>query len=312
MRRAAGVALACLGLLLASPPLTPSAATVDRPFATSSPFNTAVPAGTRTDPASAAMVARATRTRQLHANLVAYGIPVLTATPSTPRHRVTCSMAAAWGPCPLTRQALPIPLDARPSTGDDGALVVVDPATGTIGEYWQARRSGSGWTASYGAVNDLAGSGWGGSSTGAGASRLAGVVRVREIRAGLIPHALVLQSDNVCAGTVRPPALKTDGTSRRTDCLPEGARLQLDPALDLAEVPGLTPGERTVARALQVYGGYVIDRAGTPLSASFERAPDATASSPGAVYRAAGFGWDYDGMDAVPWHRLRVLRTWQG
>ena len=104
----------------------------------------------------------------------------------------------------------------------------------------------------------------------------------------MIEHALVVQSDTVCAGVFRAPAIKTDGDSTRTDCLPEGARLQLDPSIDVSKITGITPAERTVARALQRYGAYVIDRGGAPLSVSFERAPDATASSPGSAYVAAG------------------------
>ena len=283
--------------------------TVTRPFADSSPFNTPVAAAPAIDPNSAAMVARAARAGLGYANLVEFGIPVYEATSSTPRQSVRCTITD-WGPCPFAGSPRPIPTQARPSAGSDGAMVVVDRTAGTIDEYWQAAPATGGWTASWGAVNQVAGSGWGGGSTGAGASRLAGVVRVAEIQAGVIPHALVVQSDTVCAGTVRAPALKTDGDSTRPDCIPEGARLQLDPAIDVAAIPGITPGEVTVARALQVYGAYLIDRAGAPLAVSFEVAPDASAAGPGAVYQQAGFGWDYFGMPNVPWDRLRVLQAW--
>ncbi|GAA3580035.1 hypothetical protein GCM10022197_42130 [Microlunatus spumicola] len=285
-----------------------SAADVDdgRPFAADSPFNVAVPAGAALDPGSAAMVARATRRGEVTANLYAYGVPVYHAGRGDPAYDVTCTRDAEWGPCPLGEGRRRIPVAAVPSTGTDGALVVVQ-EDGSVDEYWQARRTGSSWTASYGAVNSLGGSGWGGSSTGAGASRLAGVVRLAEVRSGTIDHALALQTDDLCAGVVRPPALKTDGDSDRSDCLPAGARLQLDPSLDLSTVRGLGPGERAVARALQVYGGYVMDRSGAPLSVSFEVAGDATPATPGSVYRAAGLEWDYYGMPHVPWHRLRVL-----
>lgn len=305
------VATLTVALLVGPPPVLTTAGAARRPFATSSPFNVVIPVQPRTDPNSTAMVARATRTGQLHANLVEYGIPIYTAGPGSPRYQVSCDMAGAWGPCPFAGRSMPIPSGARPSSGSDGVLTVVDPASNTVGEYWRARRSGTRWASGFGAVNSLSGSGWGGASTGAGASRLAGVVRVSELQAGNIPHALVLQSDNVCARSFRAPAVKTDGTSLRSDCIPEGARLQLDPALDLSTL-GLKQGERAVARAMQVYGGYVIDRSGTALSVSFERAPDASSSSPGAAYTAAGLAWDYDGMPAVPWHRLRVLRAWQG
>ncbi len=303
-------ALAALTTPLVGPAQPAAAAT--RPFATSSPFNVPVRTSPSIDPNSAAMVARLSRTGQAYANLYAYGIPIYTATSSTPRYRVVCDQEGAWGACPLTQQPMPIPTGARPSSGTDGAMVVIDPATGTVGEYWRARRVGSTWQAGWGAVNSLTGSGWGGASTGAGASRLGGVVRVDEIAAGVINHALVVQTDNACAGRFRAPALKTDGDSVRSDCIPEGARIQLDPTINLAAISGLTPGERAVARALQVYGAYVIDKAGTSMSVSFEVARDATSSSPGAVYTRAGLSWDYFGMPRVPWKRLRVLATCQG
>ena len=283
--------------------------TADRPFAATSPFNVPVVGSPAIDPNSAAMVARAGRAGMGYANLVEFGIPVFEATSSTPRRQVRCTITD-WGPCPFGAGPRPIPKEARPSAGSDGAMVIVDRTAGTIDEYWQAAPAGTGWTASWGAINSLSGSGWGGASTGAGASRLAGVVRVAEIGAGVIPHALVLQGDTVCASVVRPPAVKTDGDSTRPDCIPEGARLQLDPAINVAAIPGITPGEVAVARALQKYGAYLIDRGGAPLSVSFEVAPDASGNDPGSVYTRAGFAWDYYGMPHIPWNRLRVLQAW--
>jgi hypothetical protein len=304
-------ATAAVTALLATVALTPSPAATTRPFAASSPFNVSIKTAPKLDPASAAMVARVARDRRAYANLYEYGIPIYGATSTTPRYSIPCAMEGEWGRCPLSSRRMPIPTKAKPSTGTDGAMVVVE-ANGSTGEYWQARRTSSGWKTSWGAVNTVTGSGWGGASTGAGASRLGGVIRVSEIQAGVINHALVVQSDTVCARVFRAPAIKTDGNSTRSDCLPEGARLQLDPSIDVSKIRGITKAERTVARALQRYGAYVIDRGGAPLSVSFERAPDATASSPGAVYKAAGLGWDYYGMSRIPWSRLRVLKTWQG
>jgi hypothetical protein len=286
-----------------------AAVTVSRPFADTSPLNVPVVGAPAIDPNSAAMIARAARAGLGYANLVEFGIPVYEATSSTPRQSVRCTITN-WGPCPFGASPRPIPADAKPSAGSDGAMVVLDRTAGTVDEYWQAAPAGTGWTTSWGAINSLSGSGWGGGSTGAGASRLAGVVRVAEVQAGAIPHALVVQTDTVCASNFRPPALKTDGDSTRSDCIPEGARLQLDPAINVGAIPGITPGEVAVARALQVYGAYLIDRAGTSLAVSFEVAPDASGTGPGSVYRSAGFGWDYYGMPHIPWNRLRVLQAW--
>lgn len=308
-----GVLLALVLLLAGGTTVRPLVRSVDepRPFAADSPVNEPIPLRAEVDPHSAAMVARATRTGTVAANLYAYGVPIYRAAPADPTYLVRCTREDEWGPCPLSNGPRRIPADARPSAGTDGAMAVVQP-DGMVDEYWQARRAGLGWTASFGAVNALSGSGWGGASTGSGASRLAGVVRVAEVRDGVIDHALVVQSDTVCAGIFRPPALKTDGTSRRSDCLPEGSRLQLDPSIDLDSLGDLTPAERAVGRALQVYGAYVIDQSGAPLSMSFETAPDATAGWPGTVYTRAGLAHDYSGMPHLPWSALRVLERWDG
>lgn len=277
------------------------------PFAGSPSWYTEIPSDAKVDPNSAAMIARVTRGNgDLVANLVEYGIPIYQADSSTPRHQVDC-LIKHWGPCPFAGLDVPIPDGAFPHSGSDGAMVVVDDQERKVYEFWQARQDGDTWSASYGAVNDLDGSGWGGSGTGSGASRLAGVVRLSEIEQGHIPHALALQSDNVCANVFRAPAIKTDGLSERPDCIPEGARLRLDPSLDLTALP-LSSAELAVARAMQTYGGYVIDNGGAELSASFEldtKAPDGCPL--GATHAAAGFRWDYDGMNGVPWDRLEVL-----
>lgn len=281
--------------------------TAERPFAASSPFNVPVAGDPALDPDTAAMVARISRAGLGHANLVEFGIPIYEATADTPRHLVRCTITE-WGVCPMDGNPRPIPDDAVPNPGRDGAMVVIDRAAGTADEYFQAAQAADGtWTTGWGEITSLTGSGWGGGTTGAGASRLGGLIRVAEIGAGDIPHALVLESDTACVGTFRPPAIKTDGESDRADCIPEGAHLQLDPSIDVAAIPDITPGEVAVARALQRYGGYLIDRADTPLAIGFEVAPDASPSNPGAVYSQAGLAWDYYGMPHIPWDRLRVL-----
>lgn len=315
--RLAAIGALTLGLLPTSGGEQPASRTsggpslAARPFASTSPFNVPITDRPTIDLNSAAMVARATRTGMVHANLYEYGIPIYRATSMTPKHPVECTGPSSWGICPLETRPVPIPRGATPNSGSDGVMTVMNLSNGTVSEYWQADRSASGqWTTSWGAKNSMSGSGWGGSSTGAGASRIGGVVRVAEIESGVIDHALVMQSDNVCRDVYRAPALKTDGDSSRSDCIPEGARLQLDPDIDVAAIEGITPGELAVARALQTYGAYLIDRADTSLSISFERAPDAGPRSPGSVYEAAGFSWDYYGMPKVPWSELRVLETW--
>lgn len=298
-------ALTVIGLsaALACTSPEPDAEFVD-PFAASSPWRQPIAADARIDPQSTAMIAAVQPEPALIANLKDYGIPILSADSDTPTHTVPCTRID-YGICPFAGWPVAIPVGAAPNTGSDGVLVSVDESTGVIFEFWRAERVGDGWTTAFAAINSVRGSGWGGAATGSGASRLGGVVRIDEIADGEINHALALQSNNACP-TFRPPALKSDGTSTRPDCIPEGARLQLDPSVDLNSL-GLRPGELAVATAMQRYGGYLMDVSGAPLSVSFELDRDAAAGELGQTYSDAGFRWDYDAMENVPWDRLRVL-----
>lgn len=290
------------------PPLTtaPQLPAVSQPFAENSSFRTLIPADAEVDPNSAAMIGAVGWDNSAYVSTIEFGIPIYTANADTPRYSVPC-LITTWGHCPFNGHRVPIPDDARPQYGSDGSMVVIDPENRKIYEFWRAKRENNYWTTQFAAVNDLDGSGWGGASTGSGASRLAGVVRVAEIAHGSIPHALAIESNNVCANVFRPPALKTDGRSTRPDCIPEGARIQLDPNLDIDSL-GLAPAERYMAEALQRYGGFVTDVSGSPLSISFERDNTAAPGTVGSTYSDAGVRWDYDGMTDIPWKKLRVLK----
>ncbi|OBI72387.1 hypothetical protein A5663_08055 [Mycobacterium sp. E740] len=279
------------------------------PFAEDSPFRTALADSASVDVNSAPMVARMTRDAAIYANLVEFAIPVYSADSDTPRTTVTCRITK-WGACPFAGHPVPIPDGAEPSPGSDGAMVVIDHDNRLLYEFWQARHENNQWTTSFGAVNHLDGSGWGtydnGFSTASGASRLAGVIRVDEMRRGEIPHALALQSDSTCADVFRSPAIKTDGTYRGPDCVPEGARIRLDPDVNIDEL-NLGPADRVIAQALQTYGAYVVDTGGAPLSVAFERDLTAAAESPGTTYEQHDLQWDYSRIDGIPWERLQVL-----
>ena len=57
------------------------------------------------------------------------------------------------------------------------------------------------------------------------------------------------------------PATDSDGISTRSDAIPEGALLQLNPDLDLDSL-SLAAYEKTIAKALQEYGMLLVDRGG--------------------------------------------------
>lgn len=281
------------------------------PSASDSPFRTPIPDNATTTKNSQAIIRRLTADG-LHSNLVEFGIPIYEADATSQRHRVRCTVTD-WGPCPFDGHDVPIPDEARPHTGSDGAMVVIDRSSGLVFEFWQASRKDGQWTTSFGAVTHLEGSGWvnsdrsEGHATGSGASRLAGVIRLSEIENRDIPHALALQSKFACTNVFVAPAIKTDGKYPEPDCIPEGALIRLDPTLDLNEL-ALTPAVRTVARALQTYGAYVIDTSSAPLGVSFELDPMATRDFIGTVYEQAGLRWDADdALRGIPLDRLQVI-----
>lgn len=281
-----------------------------RPFAPTSAWNTPIPANPVLDPASAAMVKNlSSGAHPGIANLYDYGWTVYHADASTPRYRVDCTMN--WGTCELEQEPVPIPDGAKPTPGSDGHMVVVDSSTRKSYEFWQYSFNGGRPYTSWGGVSNVDGDGRDGESVGAGVSGLAGMVLAHEISQGRIDHALGF-STKFCQGpdggtNFRYPATKTDGKFFGAGAVPEGARVQLDPSVDVDAIPGITQGEKIVAKALQKYGAYALDCGAANMGFGFEN----PLGKPNP-YPAAGFAWDYYGMDHLPWHRMRVLRNWNG
>jgi hypothetical protein len=226
-------------------------------------------------------------------------------TPATPRYEVRCT--EPWGRCPLSRQPVPIPPDARPSPGSDATMVIVDPLAGLDFEFWQAHRTSDGWTASWGAVMALRGSIsrgiYGGvGATGSGVSALYGVVTLADLASGTIDHPLVFSSSLACP-TFIPPAVKSDGTGRLPWCIPEGGRVRLKSSVNLAAIPGITPFELTVGLALERYGAICVDNGGAPMALRFQVPPQRNLSQ----YLVLGATGDYDSMRSLPWSQLEDL-----
>jgi hypothetical protein len=267
-------------------------------------FTSPVPENPRLDPHSRAMVAHLATKAVVNAD--EYGFPVYEADASTPRYAVRCTKD--WGTCRLQQAPVPIPDRAVPSPGSDGAMVVVDRAAGVSYEFWQARKVGPVWLASWGDVTHLAEAAPS-EATGAGLSILDGLVTPAEVAAGVAEHALTFSTDHACATRFRVPATKTDGLSTRGDCIPEGSRVRLSPSVDIAAIPHLSRVERMIATALQRYGAYVRDRGGSPITFSFQTPADPQEQE---TYRSAGLVDEYTRLDHIPWDELQVLANWDG
>lgn len=279
-----------------------AAGSITRLFSADSPWNTTIPGNAATDPGSAKLVSAvlANPSLVMNLNLYAYGIPFYTATASTPR-------ITLGGRNPLG--AVPVDPSWRPNEGADHKMNVIDPNTHTVYElqgydpgkrtiYWAVKKDyatslGDGYP-----KDGLAG------PTGSGLTQAGGVIRMSEIASGRIDHALSFITSKP-VNRFRYPASHSDGTATGTG-LEEGMRIRLDPTLDLDRIPGITPGEKAIARALQLYGAYCTDNGGGNNQAMgfYVETPKPADANP---YPAAGFGQDWAQLPHVPRNRLSVL-----
>jgi hypothetical protein len=251
-------------------------------------------------------------------NTTSYGVPILTVGPDQSTasvqldHAPDAALSSAWS-------SVPLPPAARASAGSDGYLVVWQPSSDRMWEFWRLARHSDGWHASWGgAMRHVSTSpgvytpgAWPGAKPwwGATASSLAlagGVMTIDELRRGRIDHALALAVPDVRASLIVDPAQRTDGTSQGATALPEGAHLRLDPRIDLSSLE-MTPLARMMAEAAQRYGIVVRDFAGV---VAFEgEDPTPTGTDP---YKGPdGF---YGGLQpsqviaSFPWADLQVLK----
>ena len=252
------------------------------------------------------------------ANLYDYSVALVSAseiTSSTPRYDV--AFTEPWGSDPFGNTTVPIPLGTKVPPGSDGHVAILDPTTGLAYGIWQAKYNSSTntWSGSWGGMTDFDGDGidQSGSATAAAIARYAGVVTAAEFSAAIaantgINHALAFSTDLAGPDFVYPAA-KSDGQNWAGVAvpIPEGYRIQLDPSIDVDAIPGMTPGERVIAKTLQTHGAYVVDQGSARMAFAFELLDDATSTSPGSVWVDAGFAWDYYDMNAIPWSQLRVL-----
>jgi hypothetical protein len=201
-----------------------------------------------------------------------YSVPVYTVPADQPTVKVKLDNPSV-GPSALALRsawsAVPLPPNAHPAAGSDGHLVVWQPSTDKMWEFWRLVHGTEGWYATWGGAMQNVSSndgvygpeawpgatqywaGWASSLSLAG-----GLITLEDLERGQINHALLMAIPNVRAGVYSSPARQDDGTSTNALSLPEGAHLRLDPKLNLAalHLPRLT---LMIAEAAQRYGIFV-------------------------------------------------------
>ena len=258
-------------------------------------------------------------------NTTDYSVPVYRVGRDQPtvRVRLTSGFSA-----PALRSAwrrVPLPAHARPARGSDRALVVWQPHSDRLWEFWRLAHSPRGWSAAWGgAMRDASSnpgvygpSAWPGAnrSWGSSASSLSiagGLITLDDLRQGRINHALAIAIPGPRAGAYASPARRTDGSSRSPDSLPEGAHLRLDPSLDLTTL-NLPPLTLAIAEAAQRYGIFVRDK--SKVAQFYAQDPSPTGTNPylgpsgyfeGATpsQLLASFPWEHLQLLAMDLHRL--------
>lgn len=290
-----------------------------RPFSDDSPWNTPIgdsPAlHERSDEWIADWVTSSPYGQHLDVNTTGYSIPLYWADSTTPTHMVTCDIGGEGFTSEDGLDAtlvMPIPDGATPDPESDGHLLVVDRKRNLeLGLYAAVNDHGT-WTCSLGATADLAGTGvrqlkvnaapWylAHGARACGFPLVAGLIRVEEIEAGRIDHALVVAYPHIRGGCYTTPASTAQAPTQdalNTRGIPCGGRIQLDPELDLESL-ALDGPTTAIARALQRYGAYVGDYSGA-MSLYGE-------ASPTALTRWTEL-LDPEMIDRIPIDRFRVI-----
>jgi hypothetical protein len=174
------------------------------------------------------------------------------------------------GPYPVPENA-PIedwPLNGRPlemhqrEGRGDRHMLVVDPTSAMLFEFYQGRKTGAGWTAAQASIFDLKSNalrpdGWT-STDAAGLPIFPAVVRHDEVERGMVEHAMRFTIRNSRRAYVYPA---THQASRKTDLnLPRmGERFRLRADVD---VSGFSPHAQAILKGLKKYGMFVADNGG--------------------------------------------------
>ncbi len=252
-----------------------------RLFAPSSPWNMPIEDNPALDDHSNRMIQHLNKKAlQLHTSTRKWTIPLFVIDSSLcPRVNVTSTNGPLYHSIDPDKNSIaeniPIPAGVWPDPKSDAHMVLIDPKRQRSWDFAGARHHPDGtWTANTVDTWDLCGPGyrqpfqgrhwWRSGAMGAGMPLAAGLIRPEEIAAGEIRHALLCatpinRKTSYPTGPLQlcsPPASRSDGHGIGIMFIPEGARLQLDPELDLDSLP-LSQASKTVARAMQKYGMFV-------------------------------------------------------
>jgi hypothetical protein len=222
-----------------------------------------------------------------------YGFPYYFASASDPLVVLHCT--EHWGRCAIEGMRMHIPAFARHASGCcDHHLTIIDVATADEYDLYEAQddppQAGAVFTVGWGGKSNVrSGTGWGPGSggTAAGAAQFGGIVRISELAAGAIRHALAMTTACTLVDPVFPAtahALQPCKNGVNGPTAPLGARIWLDMGeAQIASLP-ISSEAKTVLVALHTYGGFITDTNGNDTSMAINSLPE----SPTQFVAAAG------------------------
>jgi hypothetical protein len=238
-----------------------------RPYSSTSPFNQPIPPHPRLDPRSSEIVSRLLSFGQIQHLLAGeadtpddYGHPTYYSQLLDPLYTLHC-YESSWGTCPIEGKVVSVSSAARPATGGDGHMTIVDQIAGVEYDLYKVRSKPSGGGTlefRWGGSTSIDGLGLGSAATASKFGNLAGIIRAQELEAGEINHAIFMVA-KCDSGEYVYPAGKvgrqcSDIGLSNADAPPMGARFQLDMSdaeIDALAVPAW---KKTILRAMARYG----------------------------------------------------------
>jgi hypothetical protein len=226
------------------------------PFSSTSPWNMPIGIGAQFTGANDARNAEL-RSAGSAVNAGVWSHPVYQA-------RTTDPMRSVSGGSGNASYRIPNGAEAALPNGGDMHMHVVDPTQHYVDEAWDMTPAGNGnWDTPYHVRTNLYGPGVGeGGVRAYGGSALGGLIRVWEIQAGSIRHALAfgLPPDLMAHGPLWP-ATTEDGWTAYGGDVHMGSLFAIPGSVNVNAL-GLNAQGLVLAHALQDYGAYLVDASG--------------------------------------------------
>ena len=298
-----------------------TAYSLSTPFSATSFWNTPLPDNAPLHPNSSVYVQNIVRQVRTHystygdISTYSYTPPIYVVPDDTPPVKVRHSDCTNGGSIDTGLEsqfaAVPIPADAVPSEGTDSQMVIYQPSSGQLWDFWRGEKRVEGWYTCWGGrIQNVSNSQgifkWPYGATATGLPFLGGIITIGQLQSGSINHALGIGIMETRAGIHSWPANRHDGWVNDENAVAEGQRFRLPSNLDLDSM-NMHPVARMIAKAVQKYGLVIWDTGGY---VGFGAENPARIISKGlsdpyiAIYDGTP---SYEILKEFPWEQLQAL-----